>query len=99
MAAQLRAYVHARRGSLAEAEADATSALDHPGLFPGLPPYGALALVDVMLAKGKPAEAADAFTRAASGHARSLGTSVQTRQDPHHHRRVRAVVNLIIGVE
>jgi DNA-binding CsgD family transcriptional regulator len=65
----MRAYVQARCGSLAEAEADATSALEHPGLFPGLPPYGSLALVDVMLAKGKSAEAADAFTQAVSGHA------------------------------
>src|SRR5207302_763926 len=37
MAAQLRAYVCQRRGSLAEAEADAASALEHPGL-PGFPP-------------------------------------------------------------
>jgi DNA-binding CsgD family transcriptional regulator len=69
MAAQMRAYVHARRGALAEAEADATTALDKPVLFPGLPPYGSLALVDVMLAKGKPAEAADLFAHAVSGHA------------------------------
>jgi DNA-binding CsgD family transcriptional regulator len=69
MATQMRAYVQARRGSLAEAEADATSALEQPRLFAGLPPYGALALVDVMLAKGKPAEAADVFSQAVSGHA------------------------------
>jgi DNA-binding CsgD family transcriptional regulator len=69
MAVQMRAYVQARRGSLAEAEADATSALEHPGLFPGLPPYGSLALVDVMLAKGKLAEATDLFAQAVSRHA------------------------------
>lgn len=69
MGAQMRAYVQARCGSLAEAEADAASALEHPGLFPGLPPYGSLALVEVMLAKGKPAEAADLFAQAVSGHA------------------------------
>ena len=37
MAAQLRAYICLRRGSLAEAEADATGALEHPGVL-GLSP-------------------------------------------------------------
>jgi DNA-binding CsgD family transcriptional regulator len=69
MAAQLRAYVQARRGFLAEAEADAMSATAHRAMFPGLPPYGTLALVDVLLAKGRRDEAADAFANAVSGHA------------------------------
>jgi DNA-binding CsgD family transcriptional regulator/Flp pilus assembly protein TadD len=56
MAAQLRAYVCLRRGSLTEAEADAESALEHPGL-PGFPPLGHVVLANVMLARGKPAEA------------------------------------------
>jgi tetratricopeptide (TPR) repeat protein len=37
MAAQLRAYIFLRRGSLAEAEADATGALEHPRVS-GFPP-------------------------------------------------------------
>jgi DNA-binding CsgD family transcriptional regulator len=78
MAAQLRAYVCLRRGSLAEAEADAASVLEHPGL-PGFPPYGRLALVNVLLARGKPTEAAEIFAQAASepsaaGHIRYLQT-------------------------
>jgi hypothetical protein len=40
MAAQLRAYACQRRGALAEAEADAAMALEHPGL-PGFPPTAA----------------------------------------------------------
>jgi DNA-binding CsgD family transcriptional regulator len=83
MAAQLRAYVCLRRGSLAEAEADAASALEHPGL-PGFPPYGHLALVNVLLARGKPAEAAEVFAQyaaepAAAGHIRYLQTRARLR--------------------
>jgi DNA-binding CsgD family transcriptional regulator len=63
MAAQLRAYVWLRRGSLAEAEADAVSALEHRGL-PGIPPYGYAALVNVLLARGRLTEAEDIFARA-----------------------------------
>jgi DNA-binding CsgD family transcriptional regulator len=63
MAAQLRAYVWLRRGSLAEAEADAVSALEHPGL-PGIPPYGYAALVSVLLARGKLTEAEHIFAQA-----------------------------------
>jgi DNA-binding NarL/FixJ family response regulator len=78
MAAQLRAYVCLRRGALAEAEADAASALDHHGL-PGFPPYGRIALVNVLLARGKPAEAAEVLAQggsepAAAGHIRYLQT-------------------------
>ena len=61
MAARLRAYAWWRRGSLAEAEADATSALEHAEL-PGFPPYGYGALANVLLARGKTAEA-DAILR------------------------------------
>ena len=83
MAAQLRAYVSLRRGALAEAEADAASALEHPGL-PGFPPYGRMALVGVLLARGKPAEAAEVFARyapkpAAAGHTRYLQTRARLR--------------------
>jgi DNA-binding CsgD family transcriptional regulator len=63
MAAQLRANVWLRRGSLAEAEADAVSALQHPGL-PGLPPFGYAALVSVLLARGKVTEAEEVFAHA-----------------------------------
>ncbi len=63
MAAQLRAYVSLRRGSLTDAEADAESALEHPGL-PGFPPLGYVALVNVMLARGKPAEAGEILEQA-----------------------------------
>jgi DNA-binding CsgD family transcriptional regulator/Flp pilus assembly protein TadD len=63
MAAMLRAFVWLRRGSLAEAEADALSALEHPGL-PGVPPYGYAVLVNVLLARGRLREAEDVFARA-----------------------------------
>jgi DNA-binding CsgD family transcriptional regulator/Flp pilus assembly protein TadD len=62
IAAQLRAYVCFRRGSLTEAEADAASALEHPGL-PGFPPFGYVALVNVMLARGKLNEAGEVFAQ------------------------------------
>jgi DNA-binding CsgD family transcriptional regulator len=62
MAAQLRAYVCVRRGSLTEAEADALSALEHAGL-PGFPPYGQLAFVDVLVARGKLSAAEEALAR------------------------------------
>jgi DNA-binding CsgD family transcriptional regulator len=79
MAARLRAYIYLRRGSLAEAEADATSAHEHPGLPPGFPPYGSMALTNVLLARGKPTEAAEVFALgasepAAAGHIRYLQT-------------------------
>jgi DNA-binding CsgD family transcriptional regulator len=56
MAARLRAYAWWLRGSLAEAEADATSALEHAEL-PGFPPYGYGALANVLLARDKRSEA------------------------------------------
>ena len=83
MAAQLRAYIYVRRGSLAEAEADATGALEHPGVS-GFPPYGRVALANVLLARGKPTEAAEVFAQAASepeaaGHIRYLQTRARLR--------------------
>jgi DNA-binding CsgD family transcriptional regulator len=83
MAAQLRAYVCMRSGLLAEAEADAASALEHSGLS-GIPPYGRMALVGVLLARGKPAEAAEIFAQAAAepaaaGHIRYLQTRARLR--------------------
>jgi DNA-binding CsgD family transcriptional regulator/Flp pilus assembly protein TadD len=88
MAAQLRAYVCLRRGSLAEAEADAASALEHPRP-PGFPPYGRLALVNVLLARGKPTEAAEVFAQAgsepaAAGHIRYLQTRARLRAASRH---------------
>jgi DNA-binding CsgD family transcriptional regulator len=83
MATQLRAYMCMRRGALAEADADAASALEHPDLA-GFPPYGRMALVGVLLARGKPAEAADVFAGyasepAAPGHIRYLQTRARLR--------------------
>lgn len=82
MAAQLRAYVYVRRGSLEEAEADATCALEHPGL-PGFSPFGSVALANVLLARGKLAEAGEALatTPFEVGRGRSLFTIryLQTR--------------------
>jgi DNA-binding CsgD family transcriptional regulator/tetratricopeptide (TPR) repeat protein len=88
MAAQLRAYACLRRGFLAEAEADAASALEHPGL-PGFPPYGPMALVNVLLTRGKSAEAAEvfapaAFEPAAAGHIRYLQTRARLRAASRH---------------
>ena len=62
MAAHLRAWVHLRRGSLAEAEADAASAFEHPAV-PGFPPFGHEALVNVLLARGEPSEAGEIFAQ------------------------------------
>jgi DNA-binding CsgD family transcriptional regulator len=81
MAAQLRAYACLRRGLLAEAEADALSALEHRGVS-GL--YGRVALVNVLLARGKPAEAAEVFAQvgpepAATGQIRYLQTRARIR--------------------
>jgi len=69
-----------RRGLLAEAEADAVSALEHPGL-PGFPPFGFVALVNVLLARGKVSEAGEIFAQAAfePGSSRSLIYYLQTR--------------------
>jgi DNA-binding CsgD family transcriptional regulator/Flp pilus assembly protein TadD len=91
MAARLRAYIYLRSGSLAEAEADATSAHEHPGLPPGFPPYGSIALVNVLLLRGQLTEAAEVFARAvsepaAAGHIRYLQTRARLRaasQNPH----------------
>ena len=86
MAAQLRAYACLRRGLLAEAEADALSALEHRGVS-GL--YGRVALVNVLLARGKPAEAAEVFAQvgpepAATGQIRYLQTRARIRAASQH---------------
>jgi DNA-binding CsgD family transcriptional regulator len=86
MAAQLRAYAWERRGSLAEAEADAASALEHPGM-PGF--YGRVALVNVLLARGKPSEAGEVFAQvrpepAATGQIRFLQTRARIRAASQH---------------
>ena len=83
MAAQLRAYAYLRCGSLADAEADALSALEHPGV-PGLFPFGRIALVNVLLARGKATEARDVFEEigpepAAPGYFRYLLTRARLR--------------------
>ena len=62
MALQLRAYVSLRCGWLADAEADALSAFEHPGV-PGFPPYGRFALVNVLLARGRVGEARDVLEK------------------------------------
>jgi DNA-binding CsgD family transcriptional regulator/Flp pilus assembly protein TadD len=81
MAAQLRAYASVRRGLLAEAEADAASTLEHlaPPSF-----YGRVALVNVLLARGKVTEAGDVFAQvrpepAATGQIRYLQTRARIR--------------------
>jgi DNA-binding CsgD family transcriptional regulator len=83
MAAQLRAYSYLRRGSLADAEADAVSALEHPGL-PGFPPFGRITLVNIELARGRPGAACDTFAQvgsvpAAAGYIRYLQTRARVR--------------------
>jgi DNA-binding CsgD family transcriptional regulator len=88
MAAQLRAYISVRRGALAEAEADAASALEHPGP-PGFPPYGRMALANVLLARGKLTDAAEVFAQAASeptaaGHIRYRQTRARLRAASQH---------------
>ena len=86
MAAQLRAYACMRRGLLAEAEVDAVSALEHPRL-PDL--YGRVALVNVMLARGKPTEAGEVFAQlepepAATGQIRYLQTRARIHAASQH---------------
>jgi DNA-binding CsgD family transcriptional regulator/Flp pilus assembly protein TadD len=65
MAAQLRAYACLRRGSLADAEADAVTALEHPGV-PGFPPYARITLVNVVVAQRRPSEADEILMGGAS---------------------------------
>jgi tetratricopeptide (TPR) repeat protein len=77
MAAQLRAYASVRRGLLAEAEADATSTLEQQSAPQTL--YAHVALVNVLLARGKTTEAGDVFAQvrpepAATGQIRYLQT-------------------------
>ena len=88
MAAQLRAYAYLRCGSLADAEADALSALEHPGV-PGLFPFGRIALVNVLLARAKATEARDVFEQirpepAAPGYFRYLLTRARLRATLQH---------------
>ena len=83
MAAQLRAYSYLRRGALADAEADAASALEHPGL-PGFPPFARITLVNIELTRGRPGDACDTFAQvgqvpAASGYIRYLQTRARVR--------------------
>jgi DNA-binding CsgD family transcriptional regulator len=86
MAAQLRAYASARRGLLAEAEADAVSTLEQsaPQTL-----YAHVALVTVLLARGKAAEAGDVFAQvrpepAATGQIRYLQTRARIRAASQH---------------
>ena len=85
MAAQLRAYASARRGLLAEAEADAASTLEQPA---PQTLYAHLALVNVLLARGKATEAGDVFAQvrpepAATGQIRYLQTRARIRAASH----------------
>jgi DNA-binding CsgD family transcriptional regulator/tetratricopeptide (TPR) repeat protein len=81
MAAQLRAYAFLRRGALVDAEADSASALEHPGP-PGFPPLGHIALVNVLLARGRTTEAGEVFSQVEAepaGHIRYLETRARLR--------------------
>jgi DNA-binding CsgD family transcriptional regulator len=83
MAAQLRAFGYVRCGSLADAEADAASTLEQPGV-PGLFPFGRIALVYVLLARGRATEARDVFQQigpepVAPGYFRYLLTRARLR--------------------
>ena len=83
MAAQLRAFALLRRGFLADAEADAVNALEHPGV-PGFPPVGRITLANVLIARGKLSEAEELFAHhasepAAAGHIRYLQTRARLR--------------------
>jgi len=82
MAAQLRAYASVRRGLLADAEADATSTLEQQPAPQTL--YAHVALVNVLLARGKTTEAGDVFAQvrpepAATGQIRYLQTRARIR--------------------
>ena len=82
MAAQLRAYASVRRGLLAEAEADAASTLEQQPAPQTL--YAHVALVNVLLARGKTTEAGDVFAQvrpepAATGQIRYLQTRARIR--------------------
>jgi DNA-binding CsgD family transcriptional regulator len=86
MAAQLRAYASVRRGLLAEAEADATSTLEQQSAPQTL--YAHVALVNVLLARGKTTEAGDVFAQvrpepAATGQIRYLQTRARIRAASH----------------
>jgi DNA-binding CsgD family transcriptional regulator len=81
MAAQLRAFVAMRRGLLADAEEDAASATE---LAAPQTLYGHVALVNVLLARGKTSEAAEAFAQvrpepAATGQMRYLQARARIR--------------------
>jgi DNA-binding CsgD family transcriptional regulator len=81
MAAQLRAFVSMRRGLLAEAEEDAASATE---LAAPQTLYGHVALVNVLLARGRTSEAAEAFAQvrpepAATGQMRYLQARARIR--------------------
>jgi DNA-binding CsgD family transcriptional regulator len=85
MAAQLRAYASVRRGLLAEAEADAVSTIEQsaPQTL-----YAHVALVNVLLARGKATEAGDVFAKvrpepAATGQIRYLQTRARIRAASH----------------
>ena len=85
MAAQLRAYTSVRRGLLAEAEADAASTLEQPAVASL---YGRVALVNVLLARGKATEAGEVFAQvrpepAATGQIRYLQTRARIRAASH----------------
>jgi DNA-binding CsgD family transcriptional regulator/DNA polymerase III delta prime subunit len=81
MAAQLRAYAAVRCGLLAEAEADAASALEQPG---PQTLYAHVTLVNVLLARGEATEAGEVFEQvrpepAATGQMRYLQARARIR--------------------
>ena len=86
LAAQLRAYVSMRRGLLAEAEADAATTLEHsaPQTL-----YAAVALANVLLARGRVTDAGDILGQvqpepAATGRIRYLHTRGRIRAASGH---------------
>jgi DNA-binding CsgD family transcriptional regulator len=86
MAAQLRAYASVRCGLLAEAEADAASALEQPG---PQTLYAHVALVNVLLARGDATSAEEAFAQvrpepAATGQMRYLQARARIRAASQH---------------
>src|SRR4029078_5792815 len=88
LGAQLRAHAYLRFGSLADAEADALSALEHPGV-PGLFPFGRIVLVNVLLARDKATEARGVFEQilpepTAPGYFRYLLTRARLPAALHH---------------
>jgi DNA-binding CsgD family transcriptional regulator len=80
MAAGVRAYLGWRRGALADAEADAASAIEHPA--PGFAPWGHGALANILVERGMLAEADELLSQSPfepGGRAREIFFYLQAR--------------------